>query len=107
VGDRVPQREHGQLLGERGGRVAVGGCRRHLSVPRIGTERGRAGRLNGSSTVRIPSSYVASAPSASTSAPSDTTRRNGPRSISSCWYMRSSDDGPSSGSRVPDSTSSR
>ena len=40
---------------------------------------GRDGRSSGSSTVRMPSSYVASAASASTSAPSETTRRNGPR----------------------------
>ena len=49
------------------------------------TDCGRAGGASGSSTISIPSSYAALAASASTSAPSDTTRRNGPCSISSCW----------------------
>ena len=83
VGDRVAQRQDRELVGEAFGDLALDGA--HRSVPRIWTVRGRAGRSSGSSTVRIPSSYVASAASASTSAPSATTRRNGPRSISSCW----------------------
>ncbi len=54
VGDRVAQRQHGELVGQGDGNVVRE--RAHRSVPRIGTVRGRAGRLSGSSTVRIPSS---------------------------------------------------
>ena len=54
VGDGVAQRQHREAVGQRDRQIAFG--RAHRSVPRIGTVRGRAGRLRGSSTVRIPSS---------------------------------------------------
>ena len=54
VGDGVAQRQHRQGVGQRAGQLAVDGA--HLSVPRIGTVRERAGFESGSSTVRMPSS---------------------------------------------------
>ena len=52
----------------------------------IGTRRTvRSGRASGISTASMPSSYEARASPASTSAPSSTSRRNGPCSISICW----------------------
>ena len=44
-----------------------------------------SGRASGISTSRMPSSYEAFACSAATSAPSSTSRLNGPCSISICW----------------------
>ena len=58
--------------------------------PRAGTSIGTLRRrssawTSGSSTRRMPSRYVARAASGATSAPSGMLRRNGPKSISSCW----------------------
>ena len=52
----------------------------------------------------MPSSYVALASCARTSAPSSITRWNAPRSISTCWYTSVSDP---AGRRVPDRISLR
>ena len=52
----------------------------------IGTRRTDcSGAASGISTRRMPSTYEALASSATTSAPSSTTRLNGPCSISICW----------------------
>ena len=93
--DRVAERQHRQPLGQLGRGAegdllaadAGGGDLDHdsPSACRTGTVREPAGATIGSSTVSTPSSYVAFAASASTSAPSPITRRNGPCWISSCW----------------------
>ena len=90
-GDAVAQRQHGQRLGQPRldgdlRRLAVHGWHvdRHWSA--IGTRRTDvSGAASGISTWSTPSAYDALAWSATTSAPSSTTLRNGPCSISICW----------------------
>ena len=90
-GDRLAQRQHGQVVGQ--ARLHLGGDGLPLACGDVdahpssmGTRRTLcSGRASGISTSSVPSSYEALAASATTSAPSSTSLRKGPCSISICW----------------------
>ena len=87
----VPKREHGQRIRERGlhlelHRLSVHGWDVDGHESEICTLRTDwSGAASGISTFRTPSTYEALASSATTSAPSSTSRLKGPFSISICW----------------------
>src|SRR5205085_2304600 len=98
--DRVLERQYGQRGGKRRTKLqlvdlatGLGDVDAHVGSPLRGPMPLRTGMLRtcssgrtpGTSTRRIPLSYVARARSASTSVPSSISRLNGPCSISTCW----------------------